>query len=180
MTKRRAIHCRMGFAGQTVSTASIGQMRRSLSLARERLGTSCMLWGLYQAILLITIPMPSIYSRICTTTTGTRLQCNMLGATWSILWKPTGKSISGRATRGICWKASRDTTIIRSWVCLNVNAISWLKPLADHFKDGQRQEAYNLFLGNYIFAQGQPMLWDLSTDYYLHHADPRLGKRRRR
>ncbi|KLU85944.1 polyphosphoinositide phosphatase [Magnaporthiopsis poae ATCC 64411] len=48
------------------------------------------------------------------------------------------------------------------------------------FLDGQRQEAYNLFLGNYIFAQGQPMLWDLATDYYLHHADPRgwLGKPR--
>ena len=41
------------------------------------------------------------------------------------------------------------------------------------FLDAQRQEAYNLFLGNYIYAQGQPMLWDLSTDYYLHHADPR-------
>ncbi|KAI0974353.1 SacI homology domain-containing protein [Xylaria arbuscula] len=41
------------------------------------------------------------------------------------------------------------------------------------FLDSQRQEAYNLFLGNYIFAQGQPMLWDLSTDYYLHHKDPR-------
>ena len=41
------------------------------------------------------------------------------------------------------------------------------------FLDKQRQEAYNLFLGNYTFIQGQPMLWDLSTDYYLHHADPR-------
>jgi hypothetical protein len=41
------------------------------------------------------------------------------------------------------------------------------------FLDAQRQEAYNLFLGNYIFAQGQPMLWDLPTDYYLHHEDPR-------
>jgi hypothetical protein len=41
------------------------------------------------------------------------------------------------------------------------------------FMDSQRQEAYNLFLGNYIFVQGQPMLWDLSTDYYLHHANPR-------
>jgi hypothetical protein len=41
------------------------------------------------------------------------------------------------------------------------------------FLDGQRQEAYNLFLGNYIFDQDQPMLWDLATDYYLHHADPR-------
>lgn len=42
------------------------------------------------------------------------------------------------------------------------------------FLDKQRQEAYNLFLGNYTFALGQPMLWDLSTDYYLHHADPRV------
>ncbi|KAF8246186.1 hypothetical protein K440DRAFT_586159 [Wilcoxina mikolae CBS 423.85] len=49
----------------------------------------------------------------------------------------------------------------------------------NQFLDGQRQEAYNLFLGNYIFAQGQPMLWDLSTDYYLHHADPRDGLKRR-
>ncbi|KAK4215665.1 Polyphosphoinositide phosphatase [Rhypophila decipiens] len=49
------------------------------------------------------------------------------------------------------------------------------------FLDGQRQEAYNLFLGNYIFAQGQPMLWDLTTDYYLHHENPRtwLEKRKR-
>ncbi|KAI9893150.1 MAG: phosphatidylinositol-3,5-bisphosphate 5-phosphatase [Vezdaea aestivalis] len=46
------------------------------------------------------------------------------------------------------------------------------------FLDGQRQEAYNLFLGNYIFAQGQPMIWDLSTDYYLHHADPRAWAQR--
>jgi hypothetical protein len=48
------------------------------------------------------------------------------------------------------------------------------------FLDGQRQEAYNLFLGNYIFAQGQPMLWDLATDYYLHHADPRAWSDKRR
>lgn len=41
------------------------------------------------------------------------------------------------------------------------------------FLDSQRQEAYNLFLGNYIYTQGQPMLWDLPTDYYLHHSDPR-------
>ncbi|GAM83327.1 hypothetical protein ANO11243_013140 [Dothideomycetidae sp. 11243] len=41
------------------------------------------------------------------------------------------------------------------------------------FLDSQRQEAYNLFLGNYIYTQGQPMLWDLATDYYLHHSDPK-------
>ncbi|KAI5861633.1 SacI homology domain-containing protein [Durotheca rogersii] len=48
------------------------------------------------------------------------------------------------------------------------------------FLDSQRQEAYNLFLGNYIFSQGQPMLWDLSTDYYLHHADPRTWLQKRK
>jgi hypothetical protein len=42
------------------------------------------------------------------------------------------------------------------------------------FLDSQRQEACNLFLGNYIHAEGQPMLWELQTDYYLHHADPRF------
>ncbi|KAL9096933.1 MAG: hypothetical protein Q9165_000897 [Trypethelium subeluteriae] len=41
------------------------------------------------------------------------------------------------------------------------------------FLDAQRQDAYNLFLGNYIYTHGQPMLWDLTTDHYLHHADPR-------
>ncbi|KAJ4316461.1 phosphatidylinositol-3,5-bisphosphate 5-phosphatase [Neodidymelliopsis sp. IMI 364377] len=41
------------------------------------------------------------------------------------------------------------------------------------FLDSQRQEAYNLFLGNYTFNHGQPMLWELPTDYYLHHANPR-------
>ncbi|KAF2083912.1 hypothetical protein K490DRAFT_50466 [Saccharata proteae CBS 121410] len=46
------------------------------------------------------------------------------------------------------------------------------------FLDAQRQEAYNLFLGNYIFNQGEPMLWDLATDYYLHHTDPRVWPRK--
>ncbi|ATY65834.1 polyphosphoinositide phosphatase [Cordyceps militaris] len=41
------------------------------------------------------------------------------------------------------------------------------------FLDSQRQEAYNLFLGNYVYKSGQPMLWDLTTDYYLHHSNPR-------
>ncbi|KAK4193800.1 putative Polyphosphoinositide phosphatase [Podospora australis] len=48
------------------------------------------------------------------------------------------------------------------------------------FLDGQRQEAYNLFLGNYIFAHGQPMLWDLATDYYLHHENPRTWREKQK
>ncbi|GAB0138031.1 hypothetical protein EsDP_00006278 [Epichloe bromicola] len=41
------------------------------------------------------------------------------------------------------------------------------------FLDSQRQEAYNLFLGNYVFSKDQPLLWELNTDYYLHHIHPR-------
>jgi hypothetical protein len=41
------------------------------------------------------------------------------------------------------------------------------------FLDSQRQEAYNLFLGNYIYDQNEPVLWDLATDFYLHHDHPR-------
>ncbi|KAG5985325.1 hypothetical protein E4U55_006097 [Claviceps digitariae] len=41
------------------------------------------------------------------------------------------------------------------------------------FLDSQRQEAYNLFLGNYVYSPCQPLLWELSTDYYLHHIHPR-------
>ncbi|CAK7275124.1 phosphatidylinositol-3,5-bisphosphate 5-phosphatase [Sporothrix epigloea] len=41
------------------------------------------------------------------------------------------------------------------------------------FLDGQRQEAYNLFLGNYVYTPGQPLLWELPTDYHLHREDPR-------
>jgi len=48
------------------------------------------------------------------------------------------------------------------------------------FLDNQRQDAYNLFLGNYVWAQGKPMLWDLTTDYYLHHSDPRMWLQRQR
>lgn len=48
------------------------------------------------------------------------------------------------------------------------------------FMDSQRQEAYNLFLGNYKLVDGQPMIWELASDYYLHHDDPRsiFGRRR--
>ncbi|KAJ5948630.1 Polyphosphoinositide phosphatase [Penicillium verhagenii] len=48
------------------------------------------------------------------------------------------------------------------------------------FLDAQRQEAYNLFLGNYIVSVGGPMLWELTTDYYLHHEDPKLYIQKKR
>ncbi|ROT41778.1 hypothetical protein SODALDRAFT_267094 [Sodiomyces alkalinus F11] len=64
---------------------------------------------------------------------------------------------------------------INQWTSQSRDMIESFKRYYNNsFMDGQRQEAYNLFLGNYIFSQGQPMLWDLATDYYLHHADPRM------
>ena len=63
---------------------------------------------------------------------------------------------------------------INQWTSHSRDMIESLKRYYNNsFLDGQRQEAYNLFLGNYIFSQGQPMLWDLATDYYLHHENPR-------
>lgn len=47
---------------------------------------------------------------------------------------------------------------------------------SNSFVDAQRQEAINLFLGNYTITKGQPTLWELTTDYYLHHIDPRFAR----
>lgn len=40
---------------------------------------------------------------------------------------------------------------------------------SNSFVDSQRQDAINLFLGNFVWEKGKPMLWDLTTDYYLHN-----------
>ncbi|AMD21092.1 HEL189Cp [Eremothecium sinecaudum] len=40
---------------------------------------------------------------------------------------------------------------------------------SNSFVDAQRQEAINLFLGHYVYQEGQPMLWDMNTDFYLHN-----------
>ncbi|OLL25504.1 Polyphosphoinositide phosphatase [Neolecta irregularis DAH-3] len=37
------------------------------------------------------------------------------------------------------------------------------------FLDSQRQEAINLFLGNYVFVHGQPKIWEMPSDHHLHN-----------
>ncbi|KAI7863847.1 SacI homology domain-containing protein [Spinellus fusiger] len=44
---------------------------------------------------------------------------------------------------------------------------------ANAFSDADKQDAINLFLGNYVTKDGQPMLWELNSDYHLHNQDPR-------
>lgn len=43
---------------------------------------------------------------------------------------------------------------------------------SNSFMDAQRQDAINVFLGNYQYQEGFN-LWDLSTDYYLHNSSHR-------
>ena len=38
--------------------------------------------------------------------------------------------------------------------------------------NAQRQEAIKLFFGNYKMELGQPTLWQLTMECYLHHIDP--------
>ena len=39
--------------------------------------------------------------------------------------------------------------------------------------DNDKQQAINLFLGVFVPKEGTLNLWDLPTDYYLHHCDTR-------
>ncbi|GAO46898.1 hypothetical protein G7K_1116-t1 [Saitoella complicata NRRL Y-17804] len=50
---------------------------------------------------------------------------------------------------------------------------------SNSFVDATRQEAINLFLGNFRVSKDKPKLWDLTNDYHLHHHDPRLPRKRR-
>ncbi|KAJ9529967.1 hypothetical protein QJQ45_023245 [Haematococcus lacustris] len=46
--------------------------------------------------------------------------------------------------------------------------------------DAEKQDAINLFLGNYVpSTPGQPELWELENDVYLHATDPSTGRRKR-
>jgi hypothetical protein len=44
---------------------------------------------------------------------------------------------------------------------------------SNSFTDAEKQDAINLFLGNFIPKESKIRLWELSTDYFLHHEDPR-------
>ena len=45
------------------------------------------------------------------------------------------------------------------------------------YTDAEKQDAINLFLGNYVPQPGLPALWDLDTDYYLHCRECCQGSR---
>jgi len=49
------------------------------------------------------------------------------------------------------------------------------------YTDSEKQDAMNLFLGNYVPMPGQPAIWLLDSDYYLHSGEatgcPQGGER---
>ena len=47
------------------------------------------------------------------------------------------------------------------------------------YTDAEKQDAMNLFLGNYVPMPGQPAIWHLDSDYYLHSGKMlvRLGRK---
>ncbi|CAG8553035.1 6267_t:CDS:10, partial [Acaulospora morrowiae] len=47
------------------------------------------------------------------------------------------------------------------------------------FADADKQDAINLFLGNFVPQKDQSNLWDLPSDYFLHNEDPRFKRPRR-
>ncbi|CAG8541334.1 8999_t:CDS:10 [Ambispora leptoticha] len=47
------------------------------------------------------------------------------------------------------------------------------------FTDNEKQEAINLFLGNFIPQKDRTALWALQNDYYLHNDDPRVRRSKR-
>ncbi|KAJ1975957.1 phosphatidylinositol-3,5-bisphosphate 5-phosphatase [Dimargaris verticillata] len=42
---------------------------------------------------------------------------------------------------------------------------------SNSFIDSDKQDAINLFLGNFVSRMGEPSLWELGTDYHLHNKD---------
>jgi len=47
---------------------------------------------------------------------------------------------------------------------------------SNSFTDAEKQNAINLFLGNYIPSEDQPLLWDLTTDHHLHNKNNQILK----
>ncbi|KAI8066470.1 SacI homology domain-containing protein [Gongronella butleri] len=69
---------------------------------------------------------------------------------------------------------------INQWTSHPRDAIETIRRYyANAFSDGEKQDAINLFLGNFVTKDGQPMLWELNSDYHLHNQDPRIKPKRK-
>lgn len=59
---------------------------------------------------------------------------------------------------------------INQWSSHTRDMLNSIKRIySNSFVDFIRQEAINLFLGNYVYDAKRPKLWELQNDYYLHN-----------
>ncbi|OZJ05306.1 hypothetical protein BZG36_01584 [Bifiguratus adelaidae] len=69
---------------------------------------------------------------------------------------------------------------IKQWTSHSRDMIETIRRYySNSFVDAEKQDAINLFLGNYTVENGQPMLWELTTDFHLHNQHPWQRHRRR-
>lgn len=69
---------------------------------------------------------------------------------------------------------------INQWSSHTRDILNSIKRIySNSFMDLIRQEAINLFLGNYIYDFKKPKLWELQNDYYLHNGNLILDFRTR-
>lgn len=70
---------------------------------------------------------------------------------------------------------------INQWSSHTRDILNSIKRIySNSFMDLIRQEAINLFLGNYIYDSNKPKLWELQNDYYLHNKNLILDFRTRK
>lgn len=70
---------------------------------------------------------------------------------------------------------------INQWSSHTRDILNSIKRIySNSFIDVIRQEAINLFLGNYIYKAEKPKLWELQNDYYLHNQGSSLDFNKKR
>lgn len=59
---------------------------------------------------------------------------------------------------------------INQWTSHSRDMVESIKRFySNSFIDAQRQDAINLFLGHYVWKEGLPSIWEMSSDFYLHN-----------
>ncbi|CAG8459681.1 7646_t:CDS:10 [Paraglomus occultum] len=69
---------------------------------------------------------------------------------------------------------------INAWSNQSRDVIESIKRYYNNaFTDAEKQDAINVFLGNFVPQKGKPSLWELESDFTLHFEDPRFRRPRR-
>lgn len=95
----------------------------------------------------------------------------MVALSWCTEYRPIAKWHQLPLMAEISIKLSTDTTAMHSQV--RRKCILWLQVDLISLSDADKQMAINVFLGVFQPQEGDQNIWDLPTDYYLHHTNAR-------